>query len=216
MNGLTPVFDDNCSVVAQLWDASVATVASSAGVGFNDISGNTFNLDTTIVIYTVVDTSGNTGSCSFQVVVQDTTPPTLTCPNDTTVSTDLAVCDAIVNGINIVAFDDNCTVVSQLWDFSGASVNSSPPVGINDASGQTFSLDTTLVTYTIIDTAGNSASCSFEVIVEDTISPTITCPNDTIVPTDIAVCDAVVNGISPIIDDNCTVVDQLWSFSGST
>ena len=216
VNGLTPVFDDNCSVVAQLWDASVATVASSAGVGFNDISGNTFNLDTTIVIYTVVDTSGNTGSCSFQVVVQDTTPPTLTCPNDTTVSTDVAVCDAIVNGINIVAFDDNCTVVSQLWDFSGASVNSSPPVGINDASGQAFSLDTTLVTYTIIDTAGNSASCSFEVIVEDTISPTITCPSDTIVPTDIAVCDAVVNGISPIIDDNCTVVDQLWSFSGST
>ncbi len=216
VNGLTPVYDDNCSVVAQLWEATIATVASSAGIGFNDISGNTFNLDTTVVTYTVVDTAGNTGSCSFQVVVQDTILPTLTCPNDTTVSSDAAVCDAIVNGINIIAFNDNCSVVSQLWDFSGATVNSSAPVGINDASGQTFNLDTTLVSYTIIDTAGNSATCSFEVIVEDTISPTITCPNDTVVPTDLAVCDAVINGISPVIDDNCSVVDQLWSFSGST
>ena len=53
--------------------------------------------------------------------------------------------------------------------------------------GNTFNLDTTIVTYTIIDTAGNSATCSFEVIIQDTISPTIICPNDTIVPTDLAV-----------------------------
>ena len=216
VNGLTPTFDDNCSVVAQLWDATIATVATSPGSGFNDISGNTFNLDTTLVTYTVIDTAGNTGSCTFTVVVQDTILPTLTCPNDTTVSTDVAVCDAVVNGINVVSSNDNCSIVDQLWDFTGATLGSSAPNGINDASGSTFNLDTTTVTYTIIDTAGNTASCSFEVIVEDTISPTITCPNDTTVSTDLAVCDAVVNGITPVIDDNCSVVDQLWDFTGST
>ena len=35
-------------------------------------------------------------------------------------------------------------------------------------------------TYTVTDTEGNSASCSFTIMVEDPIVPMITCPQDDI------------------------------------
>jgi gliding motility-associated-like protein len=207
---------DNCSVLAHLWEFSGSTVSSSDPFGFNDASGQTFNLDTTLVTYTIIDTAGNFSTCSFEVIIVDTIFPVLVCPSDIVVSTDLTDCDAIVNNINIVSSSDNCTIVDQLWSFSGATSANSQSNGIHDASGETFNLDTTIVTYTVIDNSGNSVSCSFEVVVEDTIAPTIICPSDTIVYTTLTSCDTGVNGLSPTIDDNCTVVDQLWSFVGST
>jgi hypothetical protein len=42
-------------------------------------SGSTFPLGTTTVSCTATDANGNTGSASFHVIVQDTTPPAISC-----------------------------------------------------------------------------------------------------------------------------------------
>jgi subtilisin-like proprotein convertase family protein len=91
-------------------------------------------------------------SCSFTVTVNDTQPPTITCPANITVP------GATVNGCALSAVvsypaptaSDNCAV---------GSVVCSP------ASGSTFPEGTTTVTCTATDTSGNTATCSFSVTV---------------------------------------------------
>ena len=74
----------------------------------------------------------------------------------------------MVNGIAPVT-DDNCGIVLQTWTMSGATINSSPVAGINDASGETFEIGVTTVEYYIEDASGNSATCSFTVEVYDVV-----------------------------------------------
>jgi hypothetical protein len=51
--------------------------------------------------------------------------------------------------------------------------------GINNLGTQVFNLGTTTVTYTVSDAAGNTANCSYTVIVTDNINPTFTsCPTN--------------------------------------
>jgi hypothetical protein len=73
-------------------------------------------------------------------------------------------------------------------------------------SGDTFLVGTTTVTYTALDAAGNSSTCSFTVTVNDTQAPGITCPADVSVNTDLALCTA--SGVDlgmAITGDNCGV-----------
>ncbi|EMQ93778.1 hypothetical protein D778_01525 [Xanthomarina gelatinilytica] len=69
--------------------------------------------------------------------------------------------------------------------------------------GDTFPIGTTTVTYTITDAAGLTASCSFNVTVNDTENPTIACPADITVSNDAGQCDAVVTWTAPTGADNC-------------
>ena len=84
--------------------------------------------------------------CTFNVLVEDTEDPVVTCPADTTVTANSAGCSAIVTFSASVT--DNCS----------ATLSYSP------ASGSTFS-GTTPVTVTATDPAGNTSTCTFNVIV---------------------------------------------------
>src|SRR5207253_5289329 len=100
-------------------------------------SGSTFPLGTT----TVMCTTQAGPACSFTVTVKDMQPPTITCPAD------------INSQSPIVTYptptaSDNCGSVMVVC---------SPP------SGSTFPVGTTTVNCTATDTAGNTASCSFNV-----------------------------------------------------
>jgi len=148
-------------------------------------SGDTFPLGTTTVTYTITDVGGNIVTCSFDVTVEDNEPPTVAnCPTDITVANDPGTCFAIVNWFG-PTFNDNCM---------GGSV-----VGTNN-SGDIFQLGTTVVSYTITDAAGNVEVCSFNVTVEDTENPTITCPADITASTD---CDSAVVNWAVTNGDNC-------------
>ena len=89
-------------------------------------------------------------TCSFTVTVNDTQPPTITCPaNVTTVAAQ--TCPLATSGM--VTFppptaSDNCP---------GVTAACVPP------SGSTFPVGTTTVTCTATDASGNTASCSFSV-----------------------------------------------------
>ena len=125
-------------------------------------SGSTFPLGTTVVACSATDSEGNTGGASFNVTVQDTTPPTLTPPADVTVE---------VGGAAGAAVDYSGASASDSVD--GALVPDCVPT-----SGSTFPLGTTVVTCTAIDNAGNTGSASFNIIVQDTAAPDVTVPAD--------------------------------------
>src|SRR5439155_6591140 len=55
-------------------------------------SGSQFAKGTNTVTCTATDATGNTGSCSFKVIVEDDQNPTVTCPADKTQNTDANQC----------------------------------------------------------------------------------------------------------------------------
>ncbi len=133
----TPVTADNCSI------ASVT----------NNHPSTTYLLGTTIVTWTVTDGSGNTAMCTQTVTVTDNVNPTITCPANITVNP-TSLSGAVVTYTAPVG-TDNC---------SATTVRTSPA---NTASGSTFPIGTTTVSYRVTDGSGNSASCSFTVTVRD-------------------------------------------------
>ena len=198
VNGIAPTATgDNCGVTIQTWALTGATTANSPAVGINDASGETFNVGVTTVTYTVEDAAGNTATCNFTVTITDNENPTITCPGNVVQTADAGVCNAVVNGIAPTATNDNCAVTIQTWSLAGATTGNSPAVGINDASGETFNVGVTTVTYVVEDAAGNTATCNFTVTITDNENPTITCPANVSQTADAGVCNAVVNGPRP-------------------
>ena len=143
-----PVGTDNCPG---------ATTVQTAGLS----SGATFPIGTTVNTFEVTDASGNKTACSFSVTVNDAEAPKITCPADKLVNADPLVCTAVVSGIGPTSAGDNCPGFTIAYTLSGATTGSGP----NNASGRTFNLGVTTVTYTITDAAGLTASCSFTVTV---------------------------------------------------
>ena len=150
--------------------------------------GTLFNLGTTLVTYTATDAAGNTSACSFNVTVQDNTNPVITgCPSNITVSAN-ASCQATVNW-TVPTVTDNCGGTLTL------TATKNP--------GTIFNLGTTIVTYTAADAAGNTSTCSFNVIVQDNTNPVIAgCPSNITVSAN-AACQATVNWTAPTVSDNC-------------
>ena len=156
-------------------------------------SGVLYPVGLTTNSFTVTDNSGNSASCSFNVTVEDNDPPTITCPIDLTVNTDPGECGAVVSFI--LDSEDFCPeVVDQIGGLPSGVLY---PVGLTTNS------------FTVTDNSGNSASCSFNVTVEDNDPPTITCPIDLTVNTDPGECGAVVSFILDSEDFCPKVVDQI-------
>ncbi|MBI5868320.1 MAG: HYR domain-containing protein [candidate division Zixibacteria bacterium] len=133
------------------------------------------------------DNSGNTSdTCSFDVVVSDTSNPSFACLSDITVSTDSSQCAAVVN-FSLPQVADNCP---------GAVVVAVPP------PGSTFPKGTTIVTLTATDAAGNHKTCAFSITVTDTEKPRLINPVTVVQGNDPGTCGAVV-AYSLAASDNC-------------
>ncbi|MGC9344225.1 MAG: HYR domain-containing protein, partial [Bacteroidales bacterium] len=100
-------------------------------------------------------------------------------------------------------YSDNCSIEVLKWEMTGVTNVTSPDNGINLIGTYEFSVGVTNIEYTVIDAAGNSASCSFIVTVSDNVLPVAIC-KDTIID-----LDALGNGsiLAGSIDggsyDNC-------------
>ncbi|MBX2929591.1 MAG: T9SS type A sorting domain-containing protein [Saprospiraceae bacterium] len=105
---------------------------------------------------------GTVVSASTTVVVSDNIPPTITCPQDMTVTALAPDCDVSVHSIHHLGATDNCGTPTVTYAISGATTAS----GTGDASGTIFSPGTSTITYTATDWCNNTASCSFDVTVE--------------------------------------------------
>lgn len=91
----------------------------------------------------------------------DTTPPIIQCPGNIVAGTDLGQCSAVV-GFSVSSTDDSGSV----------TIVCDPP------SGSAFPKGSTTVNCSATDAAGNIATCSFTVTVQDLEPPTIICPAD--------------------------------------
>ncbi|RKG90675.1 HYR domain-containing protein [Corallococcus sp. CA049B] len=130
------------------------TVTASPGVSLSHAPGSLFPLGTTEVVLSATDDAGNTASCSFTVIIQDTTAPVLTCPAP------VQKADAPSEGLAV--------------DYPAAIARapaSTPTLSYSHASGTVFPVGTTQVTVTATDDAGNSATCTFPVSVAARVQP---------------------------------------------
>ncbi len=107
-----------------------------------------------------------TASCIQQIVIDDTTPPTISgTPDDITVNAVGNGCQLAVTWVEPTASDD-----CGISDFT-----------VNHAMGSVFSEGTTAVTYTATDNCGNTITSSFNVTVACqacNTNPVLTCPAD--------------------------------------
>jgi CSLREA domain-containing protein len=164
--------------------------------------GSFFPIGTTTVS---CNASGTTADpdCTFTVTVNDTQPPQITCLANITQSTDPNQCSALVN-YPAPTVSDNCGCGENNQQIKGPQGASCQPT-CNPLSGSSFLKGTTTVTCMASDTAGNPVSCTFTVTVNDTQSPTMTCPANIILPAETGQCTAVAT-FAPTVSDNCPKV----------
>ena len=171
---------DNCTPNPTVTQSPVASTVLS---GHNDVKTVTLTAD---------DGHGNTAFCTFSVTLKDVTPPSITCPANTTVAAN-ASCSGVVGAYSAVSVGDNCAanpVVTQ------------SPVATTVLSGHN---DAKTVTLTANDGNGNTATCTFSVTLKDVTPPSITCPANTTVAANSS-CSGVIGAYPAVsVSDNCTV-----------
>jgi hypothetical protein len=203
---LDPSFADNCP------DAGITHNYVTAPNPWT-LAGATFPVGSTNVLWTVTDKAGNTATCSITVVVTDNEAPEfVNCPvTMVMVGNDPDKCSAKVNW-SIPVAEDNCDILS-IVQTGGPTNGTEVPV-----SSTPFT-----VTYKATDIHGNTATCSFQVLVVDTQNPEfdadITMPNDITVQCDAIPTNCVWHGngnqliCSPLtnndVHDNCTPSNEL-------
>ena len=182
---------NQCSAVVNYTTPTGSDICSKTTTVCSPVSGSIFLVGTTTVTCTATDGSGNSATCSFTVTVNDTQPPSITCPANITQSTDPNLCSAIVS-YPAPTVSDNCPGV-------GAPVCS-------PASGSIFPKGTTTVTCTVSDAASNTSTCSFTITVNDTQPPTITCPANVTAVSAVScppTSSSAVTYPPPTVSDNC-------------
>jgi beta-lactam-binding protein with PASTA domain len=160
----------NASCEYLLEDYKPEVVASdncnTTNITQSPIEGTAIN-STTQVLITVSDLSGNSVTCTFDVVPSDDINPTITCPNSEVVALNEDCQFVLPDYTASSSVSDNCNVITSTAQF--------PPAGV-------VILTATEVTLSVADDAGNASSCSFTITPEDMLNPVVSqCPEDQIV-----------------------------------
>lgn len=166
------------------YGAALATdVVGVSSLTYSQPSGSVFALGTTEVTVTAVDAAGNSTSATFNVTVEDTTPPQVVVPG---------------------------AIFAEAASSAGAAVNygaamATDAVGVasltySQPSESVFPLGTTTVAVTALDAAGNSATRTFDVTVRDTTPPALTLPGNVIAEATSAT-GAIVSYGAPLASD---------------
>ena len=178
---------NNCNATVTLLPATVVdtcsgveTITATAnGVPFTYGAPVTLAVGIHIIRYTATDVVGNTAFCTFQVTVQDNSPPMINCINQSVSLLPSGSLDLLAT--SMVTFNDNCGISSILARRLGQVPL--PPFG----PMVTFTCDDIMnnpisVALQVIDLGGNSATCTALITVQDKVAPIILeCPKDTMI-----------------------------------
>lgn len=189
----------------------VSVINSYNGTG--NASG-TYPVGVTTVIWTIMDESANIVSCTQVITVTDNQLPTITCPPDVVAVATPPLCQVPAIVVQNPVYSDNCPNPTLSWTKTGATTGS----GTGLVNNTSFNVGLTVVTYTVTDSSGNTASCSFNVRVNDQVPPTIiTCPSATInASTDPGQCSANLTIPTPNVIDPCgEIVSVVNNFNGT-
>ena len=151
VNFNTPVGVDNCPGV---------TTTQIGGFP----SGVSYFVGTMTNIYVTTDATGAVDSCSFTVTVTDTVAPTATC-QPITLYLDATGSASVVAGDVDNGSIDNCSNITLSTDILTVDCDEMP---------------STDVVLTATDISGNTASCTTQILVMDTVAPTAVCQSFTL------------------------------------
>ena len=149
-SGWEAIGNDNCPGFTIQYILSGATIDT-----LYTLDDAVFNKGLTSLNVTITDGAGLTASCSFTVTVNDTQAPSITPPAPQTVSANIASCSASGVLLTTPVFSDNCP---------GAQVSNNAPL--------TFPKGNTLVTWTVTDAAGLTATATQTVTVQSSLAAT--------------------------------------------
>ena len=154
-------------------------------------SGDFFPVGDTTVTYTSTDIHGNESSETFVITVDDNENPQISGLSlDLTLDNDAGECAAVATWSEPSA-SDNCDIQS----FTSSH-----------ASGDSFPVGSTTVSYTALDIHGNETTESFSVTVLDTENPVILGLSGDLASTnDPGACGALITWAEPTAEDNCSI-----------
>lgn len=160
-------------------------------------SGSAFPVGVNTVTYIGTDSAGGTNdTCSFTITVNDTQSPVFNCTSNIVTTIDTGMCTATINYTVPVA-TDNCTTTTTLTS--------------GQPSGSAFNIGSHMVTYTSTDGAGNTASCTFSIMVTDNEAPLLSCVGN------VTSCDSIVTGIAPNASEMCSLpMSVTYTLTGAT
>ncbi len=125
-------------------------------------------------------------------------PPTIDCSNLTpsvTVSTRTGFCNYVVQGTEFDPADYSCNVTSILVDYTAT----------DNLDGAIFPVGTTPVTWTVSNSENETASCTFNVIVEDNEAPNAICQDITVQLNNIGGASIAASDINNGSNDACGI-----------
>jgi hypothetical protein len=149
------------------WTEPVVADCSNFSVVSTDSSGDLFSQGVSTVTYTATDEYGNSSQMSFTVTVVDNVPPTVSCQAAPFVIP--SICDNVPlpDFTPLVTASDNCQ--------GPLTYTQNPPAGTDMVdvfgAGNLFNGATATVVMTVTDAAGNSASCSVTIVLQDMNMP---------------------------------------------
>jgi len=206
INWTEPTITDNCSGT---------TLVQIDGLA----NGTAFPVGTTTVTYRGTDASGNQVSMSFDVTVNDLTPPVLTCTPGSTAGSpfireaDTGDCTYTVIGTEFdPTTDDGCAVDAATNSFDGTTT----------LAGKKLPVGSNIIVWTAEDENGNISTCTLFIDVEDNQDPTFTAPTGSFARnTDPTECFFTINDATfdlTDIVDNCDLQNPTYIITkdGST
>lgn len=191
-------------------DASGSATISSSMVdnGSSDNCGFQLNLSDSLfdcadtgannISLIVTDPSGNSASAPAIITVLDTLSPVLSL-QDITIFLDQNGTASISQGDIDVGSSDNCSL---------------DPLMLSQSVFSCADTGTIVIQVTGNDPSGNTSTENVNILVRDTISPTITCPSDQTLNNDLDSCGGSVSLAIPNTGDNCAVLSFSNDFNG--
>ena len=191
--------DDNCEIVLGDYTAVVTPIDNCTAQADlilvqTPTPGTIFSGHGTVIPVTIeaTDEAGNSITCVFEVTLEDTTAPILTCPSDQTVSANATCGFLVLDYLGLATVTDNCSAAGDI------TLTQSP------VAGETVS-GTTTVMLEAADLEGNVTTCTFEILVVDTTAPIVLdCAPDVIEQLD-ANCEFTLTDYTALsmVTDNC-------------
>lgn len=138
---------------------SIGNATSADNVAVISVTNNApanaqYSIGVTVITWTAKDAAGNSATATQKITVVDNQLPTISAPADVTITISASQTNASNVQLGLPVYSDNV---------SGATITNNAPAS--------FPIGTTIVTWTVTDVSGNTATATQTIIVEQLSCP---------------------------------------------
>ncbi|MGB6037255.1 MAG: HYR domain-containing protein, partial [Cryomorphaceae bacterium] len=198
---------DDCGAVVNFSASATDNCGGTPTITYSQDPGTFFPVGNTTVTVTADDGNGNTSTCSFEVTVDDTELPEISCLGALNVTVNQTNTYLVSGGEFDPTFSDNC---------SGATVSHNAAVVLGTSGPSNASLDgwelplgTSIIRFTALDAAGNTSFCDVVINVDPAVISGNVTLNGACLPLDmtVSVYEAGTPNPSPVLVATFTNVE---------